>query len=294
MHASLSEGAWWPFFLAAAVAATLPLSANAHSAAQLHQHVLSTSAGHAPRCSETHPELCSPSLSLSLSTSPLDREGSGLSETLSKTHAGDGSPASPGRGEWERCRAASSSLSSQRTLGPGVHSTSACSPSASPLPPVALAEVERVTGAGETVSPPRETAATVEPSKPAGDGRTAGGAQAGTASPVSHATGAAGSPKMMSFMEALGRAAAAEAAALGGGAWDWSTWGVGAFREAARGQEAGEEKVEDKKTQSAKSEAPLWGGEWREAVSNFFAKVDKRIAEANGMLHYTDLNGYLL
>ncbi|KEP66153.1 UNVERIFIED_CONTAM: hypothetical protein HHA_262560 [Hammondia hammondi] len=200
MQTSLAPGAKWPVLLLAALAALLPYSATAHSAAQLHQHVLSTLARPA-RCSAQHPELCSSSPS-----AHSEAETSKLS-AVSKAKTGEEGPSvsSAGRGDWERCRAASSSLSSQRTLGPGVHSSSACSPAASPLPPLALAEVQRT--------------------------------------PAAAATDA---PKQVTFMEALGRAAAAEAAALGGGAWNFDTW------------------------------------------------VDKRMDEANGMLHYTDLYGFLV
>eukprot|EP00070_Physeter_catodon_P039298 XP_028346192.1 nucleoprotein TPR-like [Physeter catodon] len=46
-----------------------------------------------------------------------------------------------------------------------------------------------------------------------------------------HATASGeGKQQNMSFFEAMGHAAAAEAAALVGGTWDWSTWGIGGLQ----------------------------------------------------------------
>ncbi|EPT29648.1 hypothetical protein TGME49_262560 [Toxoplasma gondii ME49] len=283
MQTSLAPGAKWPVLLLAALAALLPHSATAHATAQLHQNVLSTTARPA-RCSAQHPEVCSSSPSAN-----SEAETSKLSAVSKAKTGGEGPSVSAGRGDWERCRAASSSLSSQRTLGPGVHSSSACNPAASPLPPLALAEVEKAPAAAATAALDLTTEA-----------RSGAAAQQGrwSSTPPAAARATAGSltdaPKQVTFMEALGRAAAAEAAALGGGAWNFNTWGLGAFFGGDASGQKVEKKAEKNEAEEKEKASSLWGGDWREAVSDFFAKVDKRMDEANGMLHYTDLYGFLV
>lgn len=158
----------------------------------------------------------------------------------------------------------------------------------------------------------------------------------------------------LSFLEALGHASAAEAAALGGGAWDLSLWGLGAFQrsfpsmfsagktpadaedaslEKAKETEKGERKHEGggkeeeegeggelrrsllelkaKTTLVAeegegrqqdlglggrgggRQEAPPSSSSWysvfKSKVQSVFDRIDKRIAESNGMLVHGDL-----
>ncbi|PFH37825.1 hypothetical protein BESB_001670 [Besnoitia besnoiti] len=256
--------------LAAASAAILTLSATAHyNPGQVRQKILSTDFARARVAAST--ETSPPGERCAASASPAEKSsGSAQSvKTVSLTELlTQGARQEPGtepekldkRGDWERCRA-SSSRTTQRSLSPGFDAASPCAASAALPPPAAVAELA-------------ETSPSTAVAEPAGP----------DAAPAKRAAGA----QKVSFLEALGQAAAAEAAALGGGVWDLSTWGAGAF---VPGLANAENAAKTGEATAAASGGwfASWGGNWRETVQQFFAKVDKRIEEANGMLMHGDL-----
>ncbi|PHJ21393.1 hypothetical protein CSUI_004760 [Cystoisospora suis] len=164
----------------------------------------------------------------------------------------------------------SSSSSFQRTLSPGVHTASSpCFSTKSALPPMTASPSEAVSsssfvsygGSTPTTAIAKEEG---EQDGKTGDDNVASSVSSSSSSKLfdhpsatqliredpakaferealkegirtlenAHvetiSSSSRGSP--MTFLEALGHASAAEAAALGGGAWDLSLWGLGAFQ----------------------------------------------------------------